>query len=84
MTDRREKGKRAEPPIERTYPRVTQWVKTQGWIEIGQDDYSRSFIRVLDEGGMVWEGGEMYASLDDALQAAEQGIEAWMREQFRA
>ncbi len=70
--------------IERAYPRVVEWVKTQGWIEIGQDDYSRSFIRVLDEGGMVWEGGEMYASLDDALQAAEQGIEAWMREQFRA
>ena len=70
--------------IEHTYPRVAEWVKTQGWIEIGQDNYSRSFIRVLDEGGMVWEGGEEYASLDDARQAAELGIDAWMGEHFEA
>ncbi len=71
-------------PVEDAYPRMTEWVKTHGWIEIGQDDYSHSFIRALDIGGMVWEGGETYASLDDALQAAEQGLEAWMREQFGA
>lgn len=65
-----------EVPVERAYPRVTEWVKTHGWIEIGQDDYSRSFIRVLDIGGMIWEGHETYPSLDDALQAAEQALEA--------
>lgn len=69
-------------PAERAYPHVADWVKTHGWIEIGRDDFSRSFIRVLDIGGMVWEGEDSYASLDDALQAAEEAIDAWRREQF--
>ena len=39
-----------------------------GWIEMGQDHMSRSFVRALDEGGLVWEGQEDYATLDDALR----------------
>jgi len=50
------------------------------WIEIGQDDYSRSFVRALDIGGMVWEGRETYATLDDALQALDTALGAWMKE----
>jgi hypothetical protein len=42
---------------------------------------SRSFIRALDEGGMIWEGQEHYATLGDALQDLEAGLAAWMREQ---
>ena len=41
-----------------TYPTVARWVKDFGWLEIGQEHMSRSFIRALDEGGMVWEGQE--------------------------
>ena len=36
------------------YPNITHWVKKHGWIEIGQNGYLKSFVRVLDEGGMVW------------------------------
>jgi hypothetical protein len=54
-----------------------------GWIEIGQNHMSRSFVRALDEGGLVWEGQEDYATLDDALQDLEAGLAAWMREQHR-
>ena len=61
-----------------TYPTVVRWVLEYGWIEIGQDEMSRSFIRALDAGGMVWEGREEYATLDDALQELEAGLEAWM------
>jgi hypothetical protein len=34
-----------------TYPNIAAWTRiaSYGWIEIGQDDYSKSFIRVLDE-----------------------------------
>jgi hypothetical protein len=39
-----------------------------GWIEIGHDDMSRSFVRALDEGCLVWEGQDDYATLDDALR----------------
>jgi hypothetical protein len=42
--------------VEQAYPHLTQWVKAHGWIEIGQDDHSRSFVQALDVGGMVWEG----------------------------
>ena len=60
---------------------AARWVHEYGWIEIGQDDLSRSFVRALDAGGMVWEGQAHYATLDDALHALEVGLAAWMREQ---
>jgi hypothetical protein len=56
------------------YPYVHWWVAERGWIEIGYDDYSRSFIRVLDIGGMVWEGEQEYPSLDAALRAADAAL----------
>jgi hypothetical protein len=60
--------------LEDTYPYVAAWVDGGGWIEIGQDDYSRSFIRILDTGGMVWEGKTKYPSLDAAIQDAEMAL----------
>jgi hypothetical protein len=35
------------------YPTLTRWVQEHGWIEIGQDEMSRSFVRALDIGGMI-------------------------------
>ena len=67
--------------FESTYPTIARWVQEYGWIEIGQDDMSQSFVRALDEGGMVWEGQEDYATLDAALQDLENGLAAWIREQ---
>jgi hypothetical protein len=67
--------------LEATYPTITRWVQEYGWIEIGQDDMSRSFIRALDDGGMVWEGRKSYPTLDAALQDLEAGQVAWMQEQ---
>jgi hypothetical protein len=58
-----------------TYPNIATWTESYGWIEIGQDDESKSFIRVLDEGGMVWEGKSKYKSLDDALNDSEKALE---------
>jgi len=63
-----------------TYPTLTRWVTTHGWIELGDDSMSRSSIRVLDEGGLVWEGGAADATVDDALRAAETALEIWMHE----
>ena len=40
--------------FEERYPNIAAWVQ-DGWIEIGHDSNSGSFIRVLDEGGLVWE-----------------------------
>ena len=58
-----------------TCPHIAAWTESYGWIEIGQDDYSKSFIRVVDEGGMVWESKPNYKSLDDALNDLETALE---------
>lgn len=62
-----------------SYPNIATWVR-DGWVEIGRDDYSRSFVRALDIGGMVWEGAESYGSLEEALQDLDRGIAAWLEE----
>jgi len=59
------------------YPNISGWVR-DGWIEIGRDDYSKSMVRIMDEGGMVWKGKSKYDSLDDLLQDAEAAIAHWM------
>jgi hypothetical protein len=58
------------------YPNIAGWIK-DGWIEIGRNGYSTSIIRVLDEGGLVWEGGTRYRSIDEILQEAENAIADW-------
>ena len=61
------------------YPNLAYWVESFGWIELGQDDYSRSLIRILDEGGMIWESKERHDNLDAALQDAEAAIADWLK-----
>jgi hypothetical protein len=65
--------------IEQTYPQVADWVTTQGWIEVGYDEASRSFVRPLDSGGMVWEGASSYPSLDDALRVVDIALGEWLQ-----
>ena len=65
--------------FEERYPSIASWVQ-EGWIEIGRDEYSRSFVRVLNIGGMVWEGEEDYETVDEALSEAEAAISAWLEE----
>lgn len=45
-----------------------------GWIELGQDDYSRSMVRALDSSGLIWEGRVSYPSLDAALQDFDRAL----------
>ena len=61
--------------FEERYPKIAAWT-LEGWIELGRDDYSHSFIRVLNIGGMVWE--ERYETIDEALSEAEAAIETWL------
>ena len=46
----------------------------------GADDYSQSFIRALDMGGMVWEGKPKYKSVDAALDDLEVVLEKIIEE----
>jgi hypothetical protein len=58
-------------------------VRDFGWIEIGQDDFSRSMVRALDIGGLIWEGQAHYATLDAALQDLDQALAAWFKAEMR-
>ncbi len=70
----------ADDPFVALYPNIAFWVKG-GWIEIGQNEYSQSFVRALDEGGLVWEGEAEYSSFHEAFRALDAGIAAWRGEQ---
>jgi hypothetical protein len=67
--------------FEQTYPTLSRWAAERGWLEVGRTEWSRSRIRVLDDGGLVWEGGVEAMSLSTAFAEAEQGLRAWLAEQ---
>lgn len=76
-------GMTSEQPVtsfETKYPMIAEWITTRGWIEIGQDEYSRSMIRALDEGGMVWEGNTAYTTMDDLFDDLEKHLSRWLQE----
>ena len=63
-----------EKPFATAYPNVAQWIDAQGWIEIGQDEFSSSLVRCLDTGGMVWESSDDHKTIDEALGALEEAF----------
>ena len=65
--------------VEEKYPNISRWV-ADGLIEIGYDINTESFIRVSDEGGVIFEGKSNYKTLDDALADAEKAISDWFEE----
>ena len=65
----------------KVYTTLSEWVRGGGWIEIGSDQNVSSFLRALDEGGMVWEGEDDYDTMDEAFRALEAGIAAWVKDQ---
>jgi hypothetical protein len=63
-----------------TYPYIAAWVRDEeGWIEVGSDEFSASFVRAVYGGGLAWEGEPKYPSMDEALRALDTGIAAWLR-----
>ena len=66
-------------PWEQTYPTISRWVTSYGWIEIGSDDH-RVVLKALDEGGLVWESNDDYETLDEALQVLETGLAEWIQQ----
>jgi len=70
-------GKIAKNIEAAVHAQLWRWVRDFGTIEIGYCHQTRSFIRVLDEGGMIWKGRRSYASLEAALADAEAGVARW-------
>ena len=65
-----------------SYPHLWRWIAEFGTVEIGYCGQTRSFIRALDEGGLIWKGRRSYPNLHAALADAEAGVSRWMREQL--
>jgi hypothetical protein len=63
-----------------TYPHIERWLDEQGWIEMGQDEYSSSFVRAIDPGGLVWEGKDTYRTTDAALHDMNKALGKWWEE----
>ncbi len=57
-----------------THPHLWRWVSEFGTVEIGPCHQARSFIRVLDEGGLIWKGCRSYRPLEAALADAGTGV----------
>ena len=70
--------------IEKSFPYMTSWVQNYGWIEVGiMDEFNDpSFIKALDEGGLVWEGKKDYKTIDTAFKDLEKNIKIHMNERF--
>ncbi len=75
-------GKNAKSAGPAAHPHLWRWVADYGTVEIGHCGQTRSFIRVLDEGGIIWKGRRGYATLDAALADAEAGVARWMRDEL--
>ena len=71
--------------FDQQHPHLASWILSgDGWIELGRDDFSRSQVRILDIGGMIWESDERYATIGQALAAAEQALAEWIGENLSA
>ena len=57
-----------------SFPNITLWVQGCGTVEMGNNSSSDSFVRALDEGGMVWSGKSRYKTLDEALHDLESAL----------
>ena len=59
--------------INRSFPKIADWVQGAGWIEIGTKEWQGFIVRALGEGGGVIEVKKC-KSLGEALLALENGI----------
>lgn len=67
--------------FDQRYPNLTAWILGgDAWIELGQNDFSDSLVRILDIGGMIWESDERYETVDQALAVAEAALAEWVEE----
>lgn len=67
--------------FEKNYPYISSWISTSGWIEVGADENSSSMLRILDEGGMIWEDRKS-KTVNETLKRAENYLKNQLPEEF--
>jgi len=72
----KKRGNALLPELEAAYPTVSRFVRTQGWIEIGDQEGVGFVVRALDCGGQVFESKKP-KTLTEALAT----LEDWLAEE---
>ena len=63
------------------YPTLAAWILDgERWIELGRDEMSNSYIRILDIGGLLWESEKRYKTVAEMLAEAEIEFSKWVAE----
>lgn len=71
--------------LDQQYSQLAAWILGgDACIELDQDDFSRSLVRILDSGGLIWESDERYTTVTQALAAAEVALAAWVEKNLFA
>ncbi len=66
--------------VGRQFPALAQWVRENGWIEVGQRKEGGFVVRALDEAGVVFEN-KGSNTLGEAMAALEEGLAERVRDQ---
>ncbi len=56
----------------------TDPTSADGCFDLGQDDFTRSAVRILDIGGLIWESDQHYETVAGALDGAERALTKWV------
>ncbi len=67
--------------LEERFPAIAAWIE-HGWIEIGDQEWTRSRAMALDCGGTVFEDAARKKTLTECLEALEQGLREHMTERW--
>ena len=59
--------------VENLFPAIAEFVRTQGWVEIGDQEGFGFIVRALDYGGLVYESKKP-KTLAEAMKVLERGI----------
>lgn len=65
----------------REYLNLEWWINIYGWIEMGDDDYSILWVRILDIGGFCWEDKSLEL-LDEVLKNGDIWVFNEIKERF--
>ncbi|MFC1878579.1 hypothetical protein ACFLZW_01575 [Chloroflexota bacterium] len=74
---RPKKEAQADGSFANAYPKIAEFVKTQGRVELGQDEFHHSLLRARDADGLVWESKPAHIKPDQALLALEEELAGW-------
>jgi hypothetical protein len=66
-------GPPQQASIDNSFPAVAEFVRTQGWIEIGDQQGIGFIARALDYGGLVYESKKP-RTLAQAMNTLERGL----------